>query len=266
MDKILDEDGWNKIIGGDAEDNITGGSIRDWIAGDYADIYRDASWEMQRFVSVDLANGGNDGISGRGGFDVIIAGAGSDIASGHSGKDVVVGDNADVRTNGEAIYHLSTIGQGIGDDDTLYGDAHNDFIFGGAGGDQINGGFSGDDVLVGDNAYANFTGLILEELVSIDPGVGGDDTILGDTESDFIIGGFANDTIDAGSDNGADVVVGDHARALFDIVGSSSLLREVETHEVFHAGVDDIQTGGGPDFAFGGSLSRHDPYRRRGLP
>ena len=33
---------------------------------------------------------GVDGLSGRGGFDVILGGAMGDTASGHSGKDVVI--------------------------------------------------------------------------------------------------------------------------------------------------------------------------------
>ena len=250
-DKIQDDDGLNILIGGDGDDNLSGGAQRDWIAGDYVDVIRDATFAMEQFVSTDEAKGGSDGISGQGGFDVIVAGAMSDTASGNTGRDVVIGDNARVLAHGDNIYNIRSIGS-EGDDDTLHGDADSDVLFGGQGGDTIDAGLTGDDVVVGDNALGSFRWLTLTDLTSIDPSVGGDDTIHTHSEDDIVIAGLGNDTVDTGSDAGADFVVGDHGQALFDIIGAGNVLREIKTLHVFHAGADTIYVGEWARRRFGG--------------
>ena len=253
-DKITVIDGWNMVIAGDGDDNVVGGSLRDWIAGDYADAIRDNSFVMQTFISVDVDKGGVDGISGRGGFDVILGGAMGDTASGHSGRDVIIGDHARVLTSGvnESVYNVRSIGP-VGGADTIFGGTDDDIIVGGADADTLDGGTTGNDLIIGDNIQASLRSLDPTELISIDENVGGDDQIIAGTGSDIVIAGLGSDTVQGGDDAGADIVLGDHGIAKFDIVNGDSLLREIESMHFFHAGADNIFVGNGPDVVIAGS-------------
>ncbi len=253
-DRILVDDGWNHIIGGDGEDIIAGGSSRDWIAGDYADAIRDTSFRMQEFVSIAEDIGGADGISGRAGFDVILGGADGDTIAGHSGRDVILGDSGHILTNAEAIFNIRATAPTIGGEDLLFGNGHDDIIIGGAFTDTIDGA-DGNDLIVGDLAVAGFTTLFLESVTSINPDVGAADQILAGPGDDKVIGGLGNDNIEGGSDDGEDLIFGDHGHASFDLVNNVSMLREARTQDPFFAGADSIDGGDGPDLIFGGSAA-----------
>jgi Ca2+-binding RTX toxin-like protein len=71
--------------------------------------------------------GGNDRLTGGGGYDEIFGGKGNDTLSGANGNDILVG------------------GEGV---DNLSGGGGRDILIGGLGGDTLNGG-ADDDILVG---------------------------------------------------------------------------------------------------------------------
>ena len=248
-DGILDEDGTNIIIGGDANDNLTGGSQTDWIAGDYADFIRGPGFVPQEFVSVSDSQGGNDGISGKSGWDLIVAGAGDDIASGHSGRDIVVGDNARATWGAGSIQRIESTSTNIGGNDTLYGNSNHDLIVGGFGEDNVDAG-TDNDFVFGDNAVATvFANHTVEAAEAIASANGGNDTLAGAAGHDFIVGGTADDQISGGSEH--DVIFGDHAR--FDsTLPLDQNFESIFTSAVEGGGIDTIHGDAGDDFVIGG--------------
>ena len=241
-DRILDQDGHNIIIGGDANDNLTGGGQRDWIAGDYADVRRGSDFIMEEFVSISDAQGGIDGISGRGGSDVIIAGAAGDIASGHSGNDIVLGDNGRILANGDTILSSETTSLQIGGADTLFGNTNDDIVIGGHGGDVIDGGEMGNDVILGDNGRVNGPNGTSSANDILTTGytvrVAANDQISVADGSNLLVGGVGMDVIDGGSDE--DLIVGDYADIIRD---SGNVVTNITTIEPSLGHDDTIRAG-----------------------
>ena len=67
---------------------------------------------------------------------------------------------------------------------------------------------------------------------------------------DIVLGGAGSDSINAGSDQSRDFVIGDNGFALLD---SAEVLFEIRTNEPSLGGNDIIITGDGPDIVFGGT-------------
>ncbi len=135
-------------------------------------------------------------------------------------------------------------------------------VLGGVGTDYINmdpvtgdpvGTDTGDDVIVGDNGLAVFDttsgSSILTNIESADPDYGSDDYIYAGEGSDTVLGGSGNDYVDAGTDTGSDIVVGDNGVANFDASGN---LTDVTTTVPDTGGDDVILTGDGDDVVLGG--------------
>ena len=94
---------------------------------------------------------------------------------------------------------------------------------------------------------------LLTEIRTTDPVEGAADWIFAGDGPDTVLGGSGADVIDAGSDAGADVVVGDNGFGLFDIAAGTSVLTEIRTTDPDHGGDDVIVAGDGPDTVLGGS-------------
>jgi Ca2+-binding RTX toxin-like protein len=152
-----------------------------------------------------------------------------------------------------------------GDDVILTGDG-DDVVLGGVGTDYVNmtidpitgdpvpvGTDTGDDVIVGDNGLAVFDttsgSSILTDIETTDPVYGADDYIYAGEGNDTVLGGSGNDYVDAGTDAGTDIVVGDNGIANFDTAGN---LTDVTTTVPDTGGDDVILTGDGDDVVLGG--------------
>ena len=251
-DKVLDLDGTNIIIGGDGDDNLAGGGQRDWIAGDYVDVYRNSDSIVEEFISVNPSQGGNDGISAKGGFDVVIAGMGDDVATGNSGKDILLGDSGRVVADGFFIPFIETISPADGGVDQLLGDHGDDFILGGIAGDSIEGGGVGDDVILGDHGRITISKFLPISMHTDDELLGGDDQILTQGENNVVIGGVGSDSINSTAGDGSDVVLGDLGVARFEIVGGVRVLRELQSTNPTAGGDDMIFTGSDDDIVIAG--------------
>jgi hypothetical protein len=121
-----------------------------------------------------------------------------------------------------------------------------------ATGDPV-GTDTGNDVIVGDSGVARFDTTsgdsVLTHIESTDPDYGDDDFIFASDGSDVVLGGSGSDYVDAGTDQGNDIVVGDNGVADFDAAGN---LTDVGTTVPDTGGDDVILTGDGDDVVLGG--------------
>lgn len=266
-DQLLAGDGDDVIIAGvgndyvgylrDATTTVGSDSGADVIVGDSGEALFAAGILLSVQTS-DVESGGIDFIFASDGPDTVFGGSGGDtINAGTDGSaDVVVGDNgvATFASDGVLTHITTNEPDDGGDDQILVGDG-TDVVLGGSGADNIDAGTDASrDITVGDNGFAVFDSVgVLTEIRTIDWAIGGDDQILVGNGDDVVLGGIGTDDIDAGTDAGADVIVGDNGFALFDNVSNMSVIRRIETSFASQGGDDQIQAGNGFDVVFGGS-------------
>ena len=239
-----------------ANDIIMGDAGSDIIFGDYGFITQahftqriSTVGNVELIDSVNPASGGADIINGNQGVDRILGGYGEDTIHGDEDGDIILGDSGifDYAADGDlaTLDEVYTTEPGIGSNDTLFGDGANDLLIGGAADDTIFGN-TGNDIIFGDNARALYAGGILSFAESIDPAIGGVDTIEGNENDDLIIGGADADII-FGND-GDDIALGDNAEIQF---GS---IQRVETTARTIGGADLIRGNAGQDLLVGGAF------------
>jgi len=202
------------------------------------------------------------------GPDVVIGGTAGDVIDAGTDEggdlelDVVIADNGtglfNVDTGKSLLVDLRTTDPEIeasGDDIVTTGGG-NDVILGGSGSDDLDAGASFfKDVVLGDNGGTWFyLSQILQFAYSTDPWDGDDDKIFTGMGADYVIGGVADDWIDAGRDSygdtSQDAVIGDNGQIDVNPFGQ---LVDVHTTSEDAGGDDFIVTGGGRDIVFGGS-------------
>jgi Ca2+-binding RTX toxin-like protein len=112
----------------------------------------------------------------------------------------------------------------------------------------------GEDVVLGDNGYAiwNIGNGTLSFVTSIDPGVGGNDTIFTSGGADQAIGGVGSDYINTSGGNSSAVAIGDNGEMFYNGVGS---LTYAGTISAAIGGNDTIISGNGNDVLIGGAGS-----------
>jgi len=264
--------GADVVLGGLGDDTIDAGSDAgdDVVLGDSGTAGFNGAGFLTSITAISPEFGGDDHILTGDGDDVIIGGFGSDTleAGTDDGDDVVIGDSGTADFDGTGLLtSIATTASDLGGDDLILVGDGNDVVFGGAGSDLVDGTVdpvtgiasavgsdTGDDVMVGDNGLAEF-GIgsgesVLTHIETADELLGGDDVLFAGDGSDVVLGGIGSDTIDAGSDVGDDVVIGDNGTAEFDGAG---LLTDIATTAPEAGGDDVIVTGDGDDVIFGGS-------------
>ena len=204
-DTVSGGEGNDVILGGAGDDDLSGNAGDDVILGDdgrcdygltsdaienRADISQVAlsgtAGVLDRIVSTDTNDGGDDTIYGNGGNDILLGGTGDDTVYGddgaapalRAGSDIVLGDFAAIYPNlpWASTYFAIDTGDGVGaGNDTLYAGGGDSILMGEQGDDQLHGGPGDDDMTGGSNV-----------LTAVD----------------------GNDSMDGGS--GADVMLGDN--------------------------------------------------------
>ena len=253
------------IFGGDGLDTIQGGSGGDIIFGDRGRVhYLDANGDAVTVLggggpgdltdgvirddlfafTVDASVGAGESITGGSGSDLIFGGFGGDTITAGEGDNVVIGDHAEVTVTDGLPALLTSLLDGGGDDVITAGAGH-DLVLGGTGLDTINAG-AGNNVLLGDHGTITLSAGILTDIdtmVSLDGDV---DTLTTLGGRDYILGGEAGDTIDAG--DGDNAVAGDHGT--FEV--TSLTAHSFTATDFTTGGNDDITTGSGDDTVVGG--------------
>ncbi|MCC6233854.1 MAG: hypothetical protein IT580_14495, partial [Verrucomicrobiales bacterium] len=264
-DSIVAGDGANVIFGGSGSDSITAGDAvaADIILGDNGRATFAASGILVLIESTDPEFGGPDAIFAGNGPDVVLGGSANDTidagsdASSDASRDVVLGDSGRAVFDGTGVLRVfETTAPETGGADVISTGGGPDVVLGGSANDQILAGTDGSpDIVLGDNGVARFAedGVLLE-IETNAPSYGGNDVIVTGNGPDVVLGGSADDTIDAGSDASSDasrdVILGDNGRAEFDSTGTLTRLR---TTDPLIGGRDQITTGGGRDVVLGGA-------------
>jgi Ca2+-binding RTX toxin-like protein len=257
-DTIFGNQGRDLLLGGAGGDRIfalSTDSQPDVLVGDngFASFVEGVLVEIR---TTHPAIGGDDELVAGLGANLLIGGAGNDAiaAGGDLPFDIAFGDNA--RVLFDAItglpFRAETIDPAIGGSDTITGGDSSNILFGGAAGDTITTlNPTARTFVLGDNGAADFDASgRLVRLVTIDPAIGGNDTITTGAAPDIIAGGAADDTIRAGA--GDDFVLGDNGLFLFDPAGVLTLMTVIDPTI---GGSDTIHGEDGEDYLFGGTGS-----------
>ncbi|MCU0548576.1 MAG: DUF4347 domain-containing protein [Leptolyngbya sp. Prado105] len=252
------------VLGGADADRISGDEGNDVIFGDHADITRNASDVIEKITSTFADQGGDDTLEGNDDDDVLLGGAANDAILGNSGKDIILGDNGSLDysldSNLSTLDLITTTQPTIGGNDNIQGNEDNDIVLAGAANDTVTGD-AGDDVLIGDHAEVTLTNNQIEQVESIDPGIGGDDSVSGGDGIDLILGGFGQDILYGNAGN--DRMLGDNGLFDFAYAGDTavgadtnlSTLDVIKTTDPTLGGNDSIFGGAGEDQVIGGSGS-----------
>ncbi|WP_293776173.1 hypothetical protein [uncultured Oxalicibacterium sp.] len=256
-DTILVGDGSKYLVGGAGNDTITAGVgavTNGVILGDNGVITLDASGShLARIETTDyLAGiGGNDTITTGDGNHYVLGGIGNDAITTGTGNDFLFGDNGVITFNtaGIATRYESFMDNAVsGGNDTIVsidGDKH---VIAGYGNDSITLG-NGNNIAFGDNGRVTLsdTGVALT-ISSIDPAIGGNDTIVSGDGRNVLVGGIGNDTIKGG--DGGNVIFGDNGDVTRDMAGK--YVKVVTTNPTI--GGNDLARGGnGEDVILGGN-------------
>ncbi|MHA1215846.1 MAG: hypothetical protein ACTSPX_00790, partial [Candidatus Thorarchaeota archaeon] len=261
VDEIYGQEGEDKILGGGDDDRLYGdkeavgedsSGKRDILIGDGGTIaYAGNRFEFNDVTSVTNSGrtqGGDDTLEGDDGNDIALGGVGGDTSDQTDpGHDVILGDNGTVTLDNGQLVTVDTEGESTGGADTVKGGTGNDIIIGGPNGSSDNiQGDEGQDIILGDNGVVEFNLdgdlATLDEVESALDGIGGDDTLSGNADGDLIVGGYGGDTIygdnaggTAGSQDGADILLGDNGRVL--LRGHAP-----GVFETFNSAVDEVVT------------------------
>ena len=285
-DVLLAGNGSDVVLGGSGGDTIDAGTDtgRDVAVGDQGEAIFDDAGRLISITTMQPDWGGDDAIRVGNGDDVVLGGFGADDidAGADSGRDIVVGDNGfalfdlvDVNAQTRSVLRqIQTTDPQLGGSDYVRAGDGDDVVLGGSGTDYLsvdrNGvnldDDSGNDVMLGDNGQAVFdtsTGRsIPQQITTTDPTTvngtttdwGAADYIFAAGGSDVVLGGSGGDRIDAGTDLGDDIVVGDQGTANF---SPNGILISITTQHPDWGGDDRIVVGDGDDVVLGGFGSDH---------
>ena len=222
-------------------------------------------------VSTDPTIGGDDSIAAGSGQNLIVGGAGNDTVTAGDGANIVIGDNGQVTyTSAAIISTIQTINpeSGGGADAITLGNGTN-IVLGGLGADAITLG-NGRNIALGDDGQVSFTNGsyyrvaghdwdevtdgIVGDVKTIDPALGGGDTIMAGTGDNLIMGGVGNDTISVAT--GDNVILGGNGEATF---AYGFVFASIASNNSAYAGVDQISTGGGHNIILQGSVDQSVP-------
>ncbi|MEP0919876.1 DUF4347 domain-containing protein [Leptolyngbya sp. DQ-M1] len=253
-DTLSGGDNADVILGGSGDDTIAAGADNavDILLGDNGVVVRaDGSQEANDIYSTNEAVGGQDTITGGLGNDVILGGAGADQLTGNEGDDVVLGDSGYITRNAtNIIERIETRSSSQGGNDTINGNEGDDILIGGAADDTVSGN-TGLDVILGDGGRVTYANSVITQIESAEPVAGGNDTLNGNEGADTILGGTGDDTIDGGSDDAIDILLGDNGVVVR--AEGSSEANDIYSTDPTNGGQDTITGGLGNDIIIGGA-------------
>ncbi|HEV8604724.1 MAG TPA: calcium-binding protein [Tepidisphaeraceae bacterium] len=268
------------ILGGVKGDNLNGNLNQDVIVGDEGQLFYnlggpDFDGDITTLDKIETTNftlGGDDKITGADDNDIAIGGSKNDNIKGDAplddpGDDVLIGDQGEVDFFGGNITRIITtdVVDADGGVDTVQGNEGKDVILGGVQGDLLQGN-DGDDIILGDEGQLqyNLTGpnrdgdpLTVDNIETLQPALGGIDTVEGNAGVDIAFGGAAGDFVYGDADapvaaqDGNDIIFGDGGRVSL----LNNVIWKLESTDTAIGGKDYMEGNAGSDFIAGGADS-----------
>ena len=232
---------------------------------------------VERIISTQTDQGGNDDILGGRDIDYVIAGAGDDTVDGGADNNIVFGDSGDIQINivdgtPQDIAQLASVSGDVGGTDSIVALFGDDIFIGGLGADVIDAG-NGNNIILGDSGVITATN-------AGEPWAGRDDIRIGEVATtyglvddanpdgadeittglgmDIILGGGSSDTIITNDGESAltadqqNIVLGDYGRLVWSGQDSNPL-ELVTSEDTEFGGADKIVTGLSRDIVIGGA-------------
>ena len=162
---------------------------------------------VERIISTQTDQGGNDDILGGRDIDYVIAGAGDDTVDGGADNNIVFGDSGDIQINithgtPQDIAQLASVSGDVGGTDSIVALFGDDIFIGGPGADVIDAGN-------GNNDHPRDLGVITATNAG-EPWAGRDDIRIGEVATTY---GLVDDANPDGADEittglGMDIILG----------------------------------------------------------
>ena len=247
-DTVQTGNGDNIVIGGMGSDRVTTGTGTDILLGDNGQVRMNASGTLlAQITSTQMGSGSADVINTNDGNKTVIGGDAGDTITTGTGKHVLFGDSGVITFYDSGILaQAESIAPAIGGDDSIRTGDGDTIAIGGAGSDGISTG-GGNDLLFGDNAsVTQDTSGRISVGQTIEPFIGGNDTLSSGNGDNALFGGFGADNLTGGAGN--DQLLGDGGRVIF-VEGD---LKTVESIDPFVGGIDRLDGGGGSNAIIGG--------------
>ncbi|MEZ6122879.1 MAG: calcium-binding protein [Planctomycetaceae bacterium] len=252
--------GYNVVAGGANEDSITVNGTtpdaRGIVLGDNGRlVIATISGVLLSIESAEFTGGASDSIVLTAGINAVIGGAGNDSIKAGSGSNTILGDDgkATFFANGD-LHAVQSINLGNGGNDTIHLSDGINSVIAGAGNDSITVG-TGFNLVLGDEGEALlFSDGTVDEIRSLNSGVGGTDTIDLGSGTNVVIAGAASDTVTVGS--GSSIILGDEGQRIVSRDGFGTITGTiVETINDAVGADDSIEVSGGHSLVMGGAGS-----------
>ena len=239
----------NRVIGGVGNDTIKLGAGDNAVIGDNGQILFTTIGQFALIETLDYQVGGRDSVITTGGENIVLGGADGDNIEIGPGRSTVIGDESRVTYDNGVMRRAETL-EIVGGDDTITIASGTQLVIGGDDRDSITTG-AGHSVVLGDNGFFDFDPAgKLTEASTRDHGIGENDTIVFGAGTNVILGGDADDLLQASTDQSIDYVLGDNGFATFN---PDKLIIEFITTNPLIGGNDRIETRGMDDIVFGGT-------------
>ena len=195
------------------------------VIGDNGQILFTTIGQFSLIETLDYQVGGRDSVITTGGENVVLGGANGDNIEIGPGRSTVIGDESRVTYDNGVMRRAETL-EIVGGDDTITIASGTKLVIGGDDRDSITTG-AGHSVVLGDNGFFDFDPAgKLTEASTMDHGIGENDTIVFGAGTNVILGGDADDLLQASTDQSIDYVLGDNGFATFN---SDKLIIEIIT-------------------------------------
>ena len=252
-DTINAGNGENIVVGGTGADALTTTDGNDWLFGDegHLTFYTDGSVEVLESLIGSEGVGAADTITAGTGNNIIFGGANNDTITTLAGRDLLFGDAGRVEIDdNETVRLLITTGSNIGGDDTINAGEGNNVVIAGTGNDTVTTGAGNDDVFGDEAQLTYYASGIREDFITLNSGIGGNDTINAGNGENIVVGGTGADALT--TTDGNDWLFGDEGHLTFYTDGSVEVLESLIGSEGVGA-ADTITAGTGNNIIFGGA-------------
>ncbi len=251
--------GHNVVIGGGGADTINAGAGIDVIFGDGGEVTRNATTGavlkadtiQQAYGGADTINVGMNTTATDTTQDVVFGGAGNNTINVYNGQNAVMaGFGSFTAVDGINPDVVGRDGNAVGTGNNTITVYNGTNVVMGGGGTNTLTSLNGDNLLMGANGSVIRDPTTLAPLyaISVEPSIGGNDTITTGLGSNYEIGGAGSNTINGGA--GDDYAIGNDGTFTWTTAGIAT---NMASTNFAYGGADQISTGNGNNYVIGGS-------------